>query len=384
MDAQTGPVIDTIIIDANDVFTAEEAAGSGVYRVMNALHIQTQPFTIMRELSFAVGDEYDPDLADESERNLRQLEIFNEVAIDTATIDGQFAVIVRTQDGWSTKPKLNFQVASDGNLTYNLGATEVNLVGTANLVHLAYRKDVDRTALDIATKLNRLFGSSIDFHGQYEIFSDGKTFNYVTGDPFRRMTDGSQFIVEGERTDRRMLQFRATDTSLDTAAVRRDANVLLATGGWALSASPDHYVRIGGSVLLRQERFTDTTIATGVEDSVSGAPAVFVEWRKARFLPMRRFNGLGSEDIDVSTYVHFGIAYTPESFGYDQNGWGPIVELSGTVLLPNGFLTGAVEGHGIFNSAGLDSGLVEVRLTAGFKPGDRHATVVHATIAISR
>jgi hypothetical protein len=131
-------------------------------------------------------------------------------------------------------------------------------------------------------------------------------------------------------------------------------------------------------VMLRNERFTDTTASAAIDDSVSGAPTVFLEWRNSRFLTMRRFNGLGSEDIDMSTLVHLGVAYTPSGFGYERSGWGPVVKLAGTLLLPGGFLTGAFEGHGIFDSSGLDSGLVEVRLTAGFKPGDHHATVIHA------
>ena len=73
--AQTPPVIDTIIVDINNVFTQEEAAGSWLYRSMNSLHIQTRPFTIRRELSFVAGDTYDPALIEESERKLRQLQM---------------------------------------------------------------------------------------------------------------------------------------------------------------------------------------------------------------------------------------------------------------------------------------------------------------------
>ncbi len=376
--AQAAPVIDTIIVERRDVFTAEQAAGSGFFRTMNALHVQTHSFVVRRELLFAVGDPYDQTLIEETARNLRRLEIFSDIAIDSVTANGRFTVIVRTQDGWSTSPQISFQVASDGNLTYNLGVTEGNLVGTANLVHAAYRKDVDRTALDLATKLDRVLGPNINFAGQYENFSDGRTFNYLAGDPFRLMEDRAEFVIEGESTNRRMLQYRATATSLDTNAVQRRASLVMATGGWALSTSPSHYWRIGGGVFLRNERFVDTTLTASTEDSVTGAVSAFIEWRSTRFLTMERFNGLGSEDIDISTFVHLGVAHTPDTYGYDQNGWGPIVKLAGTVLLPNGFLTGAVEGHGIFDSNGLDSGLVEVRLTAGFKPGDRHATVVHA------
>jgi hypothetical protein len=377
--AQAPPIIDTIIVDINNVFTQEEAAGSWLYRSMNSLHIQTRPFTVRRELGFVAGDMYDPALTEESERKLRSLQIFGEVAIDTATVDGRFAVTVRTQDGWSLKPKISFQVATDGNVTYNLGVTELNLLGTANLVHAAYRKDVDRTALDLSTKLTSLFRSSIGFDAQYENFSDGRTFNYLAGDPFRGLTDAMAFTVEGENTDRRMLQYRVEDMMTDTTAIRRQAQVVLATGGWALSASPDHYLRVGGGLLVRNERFSDSA-ATGLTDSISSAAGVFLEWRNPRFITMRRFNGFVEEDIDASTLVHIGFAHTPRTFGYEQNGWGPILELEGTVPLPRGFLTGAFQGHGIFDDSGLDSGLVEIRVTAGFKPGDRHAAVVHGQI----
>ena len=144
-----------------------------------------------------------------------------------------------------------------------------------------------------------------------------------------------------------------------------------------MNSSPNHYTRVGADLQIRQERFVLDTATAAVEDSLSAAFGVFVEYRKARYIEMRRFNGLSSEDIDASLLAHVGVVTTPKQMGYERSGVGPDIMLLGTVPFPRGFLTGYVEGHAIFDNTGLDSALVETRVTLGFKPWDRHATVLH-------
>ena len=51
--------IDTIIIERSNVFTEEEAASSGIFRLMNKIHITTHEFVITDYLQFEAGEPFD-------------------------------------------------------------------------------------------------------------------------------------------------------------------------------------------------------------------------------------------------------------------------------------------------------------------------------------
>ena len=108
-------VIDTVIIERANVFTEEEAASSGIFRVMNSIHIVTQDWVIRGFLQFEEGEPFDSAKVAESERQLRLRRLFRELSMDSVRLeDGRLGVRVRSQDGWSLKPKFKFAIASTG------------------------------------------------------------------------------------------------------------------------------------------------------------------------------------------------------------------------------------------------------------------------------
>ena len=120
---------------------------------------------ILQDLLFKQGQPYDSARIAESERILREKLIFRELDIDTTRIGDKFAVVVRTVDGWSTKPKFKFSVASDGTVTGTLGINEINLLGTGNQVYVAYEKQVDRDGINLSLLFKRTFGWDLDAAG---------------------------------------------------------------------------------------------------------------------------------------------------------------------------------------------------------------------------
>ncbi len=78
--------IDTIIIHRRNIFGSRSGwIGSAA----NSLHILTREDVIRRELLFEPGDPPDPDLFDETERNLRALGIIGDVAVIADTVAGR-------------------------------------------------------------------------------------------------------------------------------------------------------------------------------------------------------------------------------------------------------------------------------------------------------
>ena len=370
--------IDTVIVTVGKPFPAERASGV-LPRTMNALHITTRARIVRRELLLDTGDLYDAALVAETERILRGMQIFKEVRADSVRLDdGRLALRVDTRDSWTTSPAIGLGVGAGGTVTYKFGLTELNVLGTGALAYGSYRKDVDRTAFEAAAKGNNLFGSAVRAKGYAQFLSDGFVARWDVGDPFRAMTDPRAIAVAGEYASQRILQFRATPTALDTTIYDRDAFLSSGTVAFAVSSTPDHVLRVGGHARLRQERFVlRGTDSVAVPDSISGALGLFVSWQRARFISMRRFNGLGDEDIEAGLYASVGVVVAPRTFGYARTGVGPEVTLRGTLPFRRGFATLHVQGHGIFDASGLDSGAVEVRLTTGVKPAERHATILH-------
>ncbi len=239
----TGPLaaqqIDTIVVVTQDPFTPEEAKGKGVFRVMNKLHIVTNPQVIFGEMLLRVGDPFDAAALEESERNLRKREIFKSVELDTATIDGKFAVIVDTQDGWTTKPNLKFSVATDGSWTGSFGLTESNLLGLGNLASLAYVKDVDRHGPELAANFRRIGSSQVRAKGLVNLWNDGSVGWWRAGDPFYSDLDRLSLDYHGDAAGGRVLRYRVDSAGTDTTEFRRDALINRAWGGYATSLRRD-------------------------------------------------------------------------------------------------------------------------------------------------
>ena len=81
------PVVDSIAIVTENVFSPEEAKNTGIFRVANSLRFTTQHRFVEKEILLKVGQPYDSLLAEETERNLRRLGLFRQVDVDTARVD---------------------------------------------------------------------------------------------------------------------------------------------------------------------------------------------------------------------------------------------------------------------------------------------------------
>jgi hypothetical protein len=382
------PVIDTVIVRRHNIFTDEEAAGSGVFRVMNKLHIVTHEMVIRNELLFRQGQPYDSADVAESERVLRNKRIFRELSIDTTTVDGRFAVVVESQDGWSTKPKFKFSVASDGTWTGVFGINEINLLGTGNQAYIAYEKDVDRDGLNLTTRFARMMGSEADLEFNYAGLSDGRNGNWKVGAPFRAFDTRRSAEYDGLSANQRVLQYRVNPVEgggavLDTTFFQRTAFTSGFSAAYAPRALATQYVRVGANVGIRREEFTREADSLAViPDSLYATVGVWGEYSKARFWRLRRFNGFGTEDLDLSTRVKFQATLAPEATGFPSSGVGLLIAAAAAAPIKNGFVWAAVDANGLFNSAGLDSGRVVLNLSGGYKPAERHASILQVQLGI--
>ena len=374
------PVVDSIAIITQNVFTDEEAENTGIFRFANKLRFKTREWVVDRELLMRVGQPYDSLLTEETERNLRSLGLFAEVSVDTVTENGQLVSTVRTRDAWSTQPLIELSFQSDGTITGRLGLTETNIFGTGNYAHIAYRKDVDRDGMELSGELRRLAGTQVNVGGQYYNLSDGNWGDWFIGDPWRSFNDRRAIVYAGDAADRQAIQYRVESSSVrDTTRYWHENYSHRGILGFATNATPRYYTRFGVIGEIRNQKYVlvqDTSQL--VPDTVLAFVGVFGEYRRSEFRVLRFMNGFAEEDIDLSATVSLGLNIAPNAFGYDSFGLGPSMFLQAGGSLGEGFVHGKLSANGLFNAAGLDSGRVNLAVTVAQKLARRHATMLHA------
>jgi hypothetical protein len=382
------PVVDTIIVVRNNVFTQEQAASSGVFRAANSVHIVTKEWLIRAYLQFEAGQPFDSAQVAESERRLRAKRLFREMSIDSVRLeDGRLAVRVETQDGWSLKPKFALSVASTGEWTGTLGVNEINLLGTGNQVYVAYVKEIDRNGLNLTLDFDRMFSSEVDLLLNYAGLSDGKNGNWALGAPFRNSETTRSLEWDGSRADQDVFRYRnevgPDATTLDTTIYRREALINNLTGGLATRHSPNDYLRFAVTGGVRSETFRlPDSAGVAVEDSIFGTIGGWAEFSGADFLQLRRFNGFGTEDLDLSRTVRLTATLAPDAFGWEGTGVGlGIAAAAGTkVFAGRGWAWSSVDANYQWGGVAQDSGRVVVNLAAGFKPAERHSTAIQVQL----
>lgn len=370
-----GLIIRGVQLQRRDIFDPNER--SWFARLANSLHFRTRPAVIRRELLFRTGQPYDSASVAESERNLRAMGIFRRVQIDTIRTPEGLMLRVLTKDGWSTQADWRFR-STGGQVAFTLGLVENNLLGTASSAAVRYRKDPDRSSVTVAFRRPRLFAGAIGMGLVYENRSDGSIAGVAVDWPFFALTSKNAFRIEAENRHERVLRFRdGLDLASDTLS--RRYTLVRGAAAWALRASTAGYLRFGVAAQVRRDDFQPESSSGPFPRTMTGAVGPFLVWNWARFLVTRGYAGFArEEDVDIGTTLRVGLGVAPKAFGYGRNGLGPEIRGRVGARLPGGFAYVEALANGLYTSAGLDSGTVQVAATAVLQPGPRHVAVFHA------
>jgi hypothetical protein len=195
--------------------------------------------------------------------------------------------------------------------------------------------------------------------------------------PFFALTSPRAFRFDAEDHDQRVLRFfngmnRASDT------LQRRFSLLRGSAAWALHASSSGYLRLGVIAQVRRDDTLRVGSALPFPATVTAAIGPYLTWNRARFLVTRGYAGFGrEEDVDIGMTLRVGLHAAPKLFGYARDGLGP--EVGGRIgaRLPGGFAFLDALADGVYTSAGLDSGSVQLGGTVVLQPGSRHVAVLH-------
>jgi hypothetical protein len=369
------PVVHRIEIDRQNVFDSTETS-AWYARIANSLHVTTREGVVERELLFRPGQPFDSARVAETVRNLRALGIFREVQVDTVTTDSGLAALVRTQDAWTTKAYLSAR-GSGGQVTYGMGLEEANLLGRLFRVLVLYRKETDRSILQLGFDRRRLLANRIDLTTVYEHLSDGDHASATLALPFYSLSSITGASVGGEWFDGRVLRYFNGERVASDSVQRRFAIARVGMAR-ALRASPAGYLRIGANTQLRREDYVPEHFAGTMPRTITGALSLYAEASRARFTTIRNYRALGpEEDVDLSTTLRVGTSIAPRGWGYARTGVGPLLTLQTGVRFPSGFATAQAAATSLLNGAGLDSGTFTLGGTAVLQPTERQSVVLH-------
>lgn len=164
-----GAIIGEIRITTQDVFDLDDPAENNwLFRSANALHVQTRPSTIRRQLLFASGERLSARVIAETERLLRGNSFLYQADIrPIAYADGVVDLEVVTRDTWTLQPGAKVSLAG-GTSSGGLSLEEKNLLGTGMSLAIAVR-----TTSEVSTAGGSRRGVDVDL--SYPFAFDGRT-----------------------------------------------------------------------------------------------------------------------------------------------------------------------------------------------------------------
>jgi len=374
------PRVRAVLVQRDAVFDSAEAR-YWPYRLANALHAETRPNVIRRELLIDVGDPYDSALVAESERNLRALGIFRDVRIDSVATDSGIVVLVRTADAWTTT--MGVGVATSGTQSViDLSLQEGNLLGTRTVALLAYRNDPDRSSIALAFDTPRAIGDRIGVGVSGVDRSDGRAGSASLRLPFLSLSSRAGASLTGSVFQGRVLQFRG---SAIVDSLWRELAVLRADGAVALTAGPRGYVRVGMLAQVLRDDMVPMEDRGAVPTTRSATAGPYLAMRRPRYIRVWNVERIARvEDVDLGPFATAALLAAPSAWGYERNGIGGSLGAGVGLRFPGGFARFGVRASTLQTAEGTDSATVEGATTVVAQRGERHLVVLHGSAGRQR
>ncbi len=371
-DSITRSRLQRVVIVRHDIYDSADARGW--YRnLLNNVHVRTRQRVVERELLLHSGDRLDSAKAAETGRNLRRLQVFRDVEVDTSSDGSTMRVI--TRDGWTTQPYAGYRSTGNQKLL-TIGLLETNFLGLAATLDARYSQDPDRSSARLAFGAPRLFRNRISTGVFYNRFSDGSSVGAAVEQPFFSLSSRNAVRAGWVTFQGRVLRFR---DGVPRAADSLDRRFTLGNVGvaHALRASPRGYVRVGLDAQIRRDDFVPRRATPVViPRSITGAATPYLEFSKADYLLTRNYRALGQpEDVNLSSTIRLGLAVAPRAFGYDRDGVGPVLSALTGVRIPHGFVQLAARVTGLASGGVIDSGTANLSAIVALQPTPRQLLV---------
>jgi hypothetical protein len=294
-----GLVIHAVVIETRNVFdTSAPPEDKLIYRLANRLHIQTRDAVVERELLFAVGDAYDPLLAEETERNLRALPFLRRADVSAAKDGlGGVTVTVRTYDAWTLELVAGYKRAG-GVTNVKAGLAEHNILGEGKSGSAVYSRDGAASSKSFGYKDVQFLHYKRLQYSMLALTAPGsQSYGVSLTRPY--------YASIARRTGGAAVSYSSSALG---AGVRRRVGEAGADYGVALATSTERTRRVGFGVLTRR---SESTGAVPELEQLTFLKAGG-EWEELDFLTARRIqNFTRDEDFNLGLGVFPSVAWAP-------------------------------------------------------------------------
>lgn len=239
------------MIHRRQVFDGRHADWFG--RLVNNFHMQTREDIIRNELLFKEGDVYDPDLLEETERNLRALGFIGDVAVVPDTLRHHLVnVSVYTHDRWTLGLKWTYkQEGGVQNLAFALN--DDNFMGSGQGLTLGYNYRSDRNnpnGAEIDFVERRLFGTRFGLRAQYVNSEDARLQSLMLQRDYFREEATWAGGIYGDFGQQRFRQFQNGTLVLEDNVKRENQN------GWVSVSAGDRRTKYRAGIAYIRARQT--------------------------------------------------------------------------------------------------------------------------------
>ena len=366
-DVSTGPVIANVIIERANVFDPNvPGEGGWLFQTADKIHFITREKIVRDELLFAPGERWDALKVIQTERNLRGSYPFRRAEITPVPRpDGRVDALVRTQDAWTTNPRLGLTTAG-GQSSYSFGLQENNFLGYGKSIgyeHSTGHATSGATHSDSYSYGDpRLLGTRLALGAGYSRTQDGDSENVGVTRPFYALDTPRAMTLSWNNVNSVGTEVRDGSDFSKFAERNRIVN---AEYGLRLNEDRWFVQRIEGGWYENRAVFGQTSESPGTLPGTQPAnlnisgPTIGYTWIQPRYVKETYINLMERvEDFNLGNELRARTGYMARDLGSDQDRWiFNVADQQGLGLGEGRFaLAGAAFSGRIFNNK-LENGL---------------------------
>jgi hypothetical protein len=175
-----GKTVGRVVVRNEAVF-----AESNWLQFFNIFHVTTKPNAISREMTFEVGQVYDPELIAESARRIKDPLFTSVVAVlpVKTTTEGQVDVLVVTRDIWSLRLNTKWTIQENKLTDFTMSLSENNFLGRRKTVAFGMIMDQGSIAIGPLYIDKNFLGQHLDFRFRVDRVLTRQRLDTIVRDP---------------------------------------------------------------------------------------------------------------------------------------------------------------------------------------------------------
>ena len=324
--------------------TDDPAEDRALFRLANLWHIHTREDVIRGLLLFAEGDTVSRESIEESERLLRRERYFYDArVVATRRCNGSIGLAAVTRDVWSLLLTAGL-TRTGGKQEFEIGASEINLLGTGADLDFEVFDNLDREGLSAGFADTGIGNSRVGLRLRYEDTDDGQGFLASIGQPFYAYDARRAWAVKAQNSTLTKRLYRRGD---EVGSFAVEASLAQASIGWSDGLVGGYARRVNVGLTIDAQRFEPIAGVGALPDRAFAYPWVSYERIEDEYAKTRNLNRVQTtEDVFLGKRFTGLIGYSPRGDGH----WvGSASWRDGLLFANDDVLLYGVDGSGYWN-----------------------------------